>query len=84
MELLKNALSWPVVGAQIIVAVVSVAIWRKYMCSISDVPGPFLASFTRLWHLFAISAGDQNMRMIQLHDELGESLPFHARLGPDE
>lgn len=49
------------------------------MSSISDVPGPFAASFTRLWHIFCIAAGDQNLRLIQLHDKLGA--PIHNLRG---
>ncbi|CAF3544258.1 unnamed protein product [Fusarium graminearum] len=37
----------------------------------SDIPGPFAASFTRLWHMNHILKGDQNLELIRLHEKLG-------------
>lgn len=63
--------SWSAVGISLLVGIVGGAIWAKYMSPISDIPGPFLASCTRLWHIIRIAAGDQNLRLTELHDKLG-------------
>jgi hypothetical protein len=51
---------------------VSVLTWRRYLSPIRDIPGPFVASFTRLWHIGRIFAGDQNLNLIKLHDKHGD------------
>lgn len=71
MALEYELLSWPAIGIQILVAAVSIAAWSKYTPSISEVPEPFLASFTRLWHIVSIIAGKQNLRLAELHDKHG-------------
>lgn len=53
------------------VAVLSLCVWRRYFSPISDIPGPFSASFTRLWHIRRILKGDQNLELIRLHNEHG-------------
>lgn len=63
--------SWPAVGISLLVAIVGGAIRTKYLSPISDIPGPFLASFTRMWHIIRIAAGDQNLRLTELHDKHG-------------
>lgn len=45
--------------------------WRRYCSPISDIPGPFTASFTRIWHVLHILKGDQNLELIRLHDKHG-------------
>lgn len=75
IESLTAALSWPRICAQALSVVIAIIVWRRYFYSISDVPGPFLASFTRLWHLIRIFVGDQNLRMVELHDKHGVSSP---------
>lgn len=54
-----------------LVGLVSLIVWRRYFSPISDVPGPFVASFTRLWHMQRILKGDQNLELIRLHEENG-------------
>jgi hypothetical protein len=46
-------------------------LWRRYQSPLSDIPGPFLASFTRLWHIIRIFAGDINVRSIREHEKHG-------------
>lgn len=74
MGLLNDLLTWPLIALQICLAVFSLIIWRRYLSPISDIPGPYLASFTRLWHIIRIFVGDQNLRLIELHDKHGMSL----------
>ncbi|KAK8069631.1 benzoate 4-monooxygenase cytochrome P450 [Apiospora phragmitis] len=44
---------------------------RRYLSPISHIPGPFLASFSRLWHLRQIWSGKQNLKLIEQHDRHG-------------
>jgi hypothetical protein len=46
-------------------------LWRRYQSPLADIPGPFLASFTRLWHIIRIFAGDINVRSIREHEKHG-------------
>ncbi|KAK8053796.1 cytochrome P450 [Apiospora saccharicola] len=50
-----------------------VSVRQRYLSPISHIPGPFLASFSRLWHLCQIWSGKQNLRLIEQHDRHGES-----------
>lgn len=61
-------------------ALVGVLAWRRYLSPIRHIPGPFVASFTRLWHIRQIFAGDQNLNLIKLHDKHGN---FNSATGPD-
>lgn len=72
-EFFRASLTWPYICSQVLAFLVAVILWRKYLNNISDVPGPFLASFTRFWHLIRIFVGDQNLRMVELHDKHGQS-----------
>lgn len=47
------------------------AVRRRYLSPLSQIPGPFLASFSRLWHLRQILNGDQNLALIRAHDKYG-------------
>ncbi|OAX83728.1 hypothetical protein ACJ72_01908 [Emergomyces africanus] len=64
----------------LLVAVLTICIWRRYFSPISDIPGPFSASFTRLWHIRRILKGDQNLELIRLHNEHGH----FVRVAPNE
>ncbi|RDW58561.1 cytochrome P450 [Aspergillus mulundensis] len=58
----------------------STLLLRRFWSPLSDIPGPFLASFTRLWHIIRIFAGDINTRSIEEHERHG---PF-VRIAHDE
>lgn len=79
MDILNITIGFPVLCFQAILVLLGTILWRRYS-SLRDVPGPFLASITRLWHAKQIKDGTQKMATIQLHDELG---PF-VRIAPDE
>ncbi|VUC31721.1 unnamed protein product [Clonostachys rosea] len=68
-------LSWLLVLTQLLVLLVS---WL--VSPLRDIPGPALASFSRLWHIIHIVRGDQNVELDALHDKHG---PF-VRIAPDE
>jgi len=56
------------------VYVVGVAVRRRYFSAISDVPGPFLASFSILWEIWEIIAGHIEVTVIALHEKHGKVL----------
>ncbi|KAL4784109.1 cytochrome P450 [Aspergillus varians] len=66
--------------ASVTLSLLSFLVWRRYQSPLSDIPGPFLASFTRLWHIVRIFAGDINLRSIREHERHG---PF-VRIAHDE
>lgn len=53
---------------------------RRFFSPISSIPGPFLASITRLWHLRQVSSGKQNLKLIEQHDKHGN----FVRMAPNE
>ncbi|KAL4938329.1 hypothetical protein BDV06DRAFT_201108 [Aspergillus oleicola] len=63
-----------------IVYVFASMLWRRYQSPISNIPGPFLASFTRAWHIIRIFAGDINVRSIDEHRKHGS----FVRIAHDE
>lgn len=52
-------------------SLVALGAQRRYLTSISDIPGPLLASLSRIWHLWRIFKGDIDQRCISLHEEYG-------------
>lgn len=42
----------------LLVAVLSILFWRRYLSPLRDTQGPFAASPTRLWHVKRILKGD--------------------------
>lgn len=59
---------------------VATAVLRRYFSAISDVPGPFWAAITRLWHIYYIYNGDHNTRVMKLHEKHGH----FVRIAPNE
>ena len=59
------------VAGLVCTAVLTLFVWRRYLSAISDIPGPFLASLSRIWHIHRILKGDQNLELIRLHDVHG-------------
>ncbi|OBT84328.1 hypothetical protein VE02_07275 [Pseudogymnoascus sp. 03VT05] len=51
--------------------IVTVAIRRRYFSAISDIPGPFLASFSTLWEIWEVIAGHIEVTVIALHERHG-------------
>ncbi|KAH8900596.1 cytochrome P450 [Thozetella sp. PMI_491] len=63
-----------------IVAVLTVVIKRRYFSPLSDIPGPFFASFTQLWQVVTTVQGDSLNVFYDLHQKYG---PF-VRVAPNE
>lgn len=53
---------------------------RRYFSPLSHIPGPFLASFSRLWHMRYIIRGDQQIVLAKAHDKYGQ----FVRIAHDE
>ncbi|KAH6616598.1 cytochrome P450 [Boeremia exigua] len=64
----------------ILAALVALGLWRRYLTTISDVPGPVLASVSRAWYLWRLVRGDIDTHCIALHEKHG---PF-VRISHDE
>lgn len=57
-----------------------VAVRRRWLSSISDVPGPFWASFSILWEVWSIIEGHIEEKVIALHEKYG----YFVRISHDE
>lgn len=64
----------------VLVLVLTTAIKRRYFSPLSDIPGPFWASTSRLWHIVRIIKGRVSQDTLELHEQYG---PF-VRIAPDE
>jgi hypothetical protein len=63
--------TWPAILVQLVVIAFSLFVWRSYLSPLADIPGPFVASFSRLWHIRHIWIGDQNLQLQALHEKHG-------------
>lgn len=63
-----------------LILLVGSIIRRRYFSPLSHIPGPFLASITRLHHAFHIFRGKQSAWILKLHDKHG---PF-VRIAPND
>ncbi|KAF2497888.1 benzoate 4-monooxygenase cytochrome P450 [Lophium mytilinum] len=69
---LMEGVSYPTIaGILLFASILVVAIRRRYFSSISDIPGPFLASFSVLWEVWSIIGGRIEFKTIALHEKLG-------------
>jgi hypothetical protein len=64
----------------VIALVLLIALKRRYLSPISDIPGPFVASFSIWWQIYHIIKGHTEKEMIKRHRELG---PF-VRIADNE
>ena len=77
--------SWPTAYALIslvtpVFLFLAYAIYLRFLSSLSSIPGPLLASFSRLWLLKRSWDGDMHRTMITLYAKYGKLV----RTGPDE
>lgn len=68
------------IQASVLIATIIVltVIHRRFFSPISSIPGPFLASITRLWHLRQVASGKQNLKLIEQHEKHGMTAPSPA------
>jgi hypothetical protein len=55
-----------------IVLLLGIIVKRKYLSPISNIPGPFVASFSRLWQLYHIIDGHTEAATIAVHQKYGK------------
>jgi hypothetical protein len=72
--------SWTGLILELALLIVAIALHRRYFSNLSDIPGPFWASMTRLWHIWIILEGKQNLRLKALHRKHGQ----FVRIAPNE
>jgi hypothetical protein len=60
-----------VIGLGLGLSLVWLVFYRRYIVSLANIPGPFLASFTRAWHIKQAIKGDFNLQLVVLHRKLG-------------
>lgn len=72
--------SWRAILVQLLVAAFSLFVWRRYLSPLANIPGPFVASFSRWWHIRRIYIGDQNLQLVALHEKHGH----FVRIAPNE
>lgn len=58
----------------LVALVASVVVKRRYLSSISDIPGPVLASFSVWWQIYHIWKGHTEVEVVRLHRQYGESI----------
>ncbi|KAL4898698.1 cytochrome P450 [Aspergillus ambiguus] len=60
---------WPFI---LFIVALTIVVKRRYLSSISDVPGPFLASFSSFWKIQQIINGHIEEEMLALHRKHGD------------
>lgn len=68
----QASLGLPVVIVVILASIITVFVKRRYFSSISDIPGPFAASFSLLWQLWQIVKGHTEVATIEQHRKHGK------------
>lgn len=76
----SETVSLPTILRSAVALVLTVALWRRFLSPLKDIPGPFWASITRLWHVKIIIDGNQNVRLRDAHEEYGH----FVRMAPNE
>lgn len=71
MDSLDDLFTWKGLFLGLLVYIVTILASRRYFSPLSDIPGPFLASVTRLWHIATIVKGKQNIKILELHRKHG-------------
>lgn len=49
----------------------TVIVHRRYLSPLSGIPGPFWASFSRIWHVKITIDGNQNEQLTEAHEKYG-------------
>ncbi|VBB82151.1 Putative cytochrome P450 E-class, group I [Podospora comata] len=74
MDLLLDkrlTLSWTLAIQILLATITSIIIYRRHLHPLSSIPGPPFASISRLWHIYHILKGDQNLQLVSLHNKYG-------------
>lgn len=71
MAVLGDLFTWKGFAFELLVFMLTLLVSRRYFSSLIDIPGPFLASFSRLWHVVTIARGKQSIKVLELHRKHG-------------
>lgn len=72
LEAVDGRTALKILGATASLITVLVCVRRRYLSSLSDVPGPFVASFSAsLWQLWHILKGHTEIAVLELHQQHG-------------
>jgi hypothetical protein len=71
---LEKLMVWPHVPVVVIAFFIGVALKRRYLSSLHDIPGPFFASFTIGWQLYHLIKGHTEVEIVKLHRQHGKWL----------
>lgn len=63
--------AWPALTVAGLAALLTIVAYRRYLSPLSSVPGPFWASFSRLWHVYITIEGRQNEELVEAHEKYG-------------
>jgi hypothetical protein len=72
--------SWLGFAISNLALIVSIVVYRRFFPPLSDVPGPFWASFSRLWHIKITLQHNQSKQLTQAHEKYG----YFVRLANNE
>lgn len=61
-----------VIGTYAIALFISMTIYRVFFHRLRKFPGPFLASVTKLWHVFHTLSSQNHVLLNYLHDKYGD------------
>lgn len=59
------------IGIGLALLLLVVIIRRRYFSPVSDIPGPFVASFSLLWQFYHVIDGHTEKATIELHRKYG-------------
>ncbi|KAI0178107.1 cytochrome P450 [Pestalotiopsis sp. NC0098] len=63
--------AWPALTVAGLVLLLTTVAYRRYLSPLSTIPGPFWASFSRLWHVYITIEGRQNEELVEAHEKYG-------------
>ena len=63
--------NWQLIVMNITLLWLSIVVWHRYLSPLRRVPGPFVASFSRFWHIHHILKGDQDKEFLRIHEKYG-------------
>lgn len=78
-RLVFNGFPCPLLLAGLLITLLVLMLYRRYATPLSNIPGPFWASVSRLWHTKMILRGNQGEELLQLHQEYGKYLHLRRR-----
>ena len=79
-SLLYPSLEWVWCSVFFSILVCGYVVYYRYLHPLSQYPGPFLASLTKLWKVYHFTTLHLSEKLVQVHEQYGEVV----RVGPNE